>query len=102
MQRVQGRMTAVLAMAVAAALMLAAVAAACPKGGSGINGGGPKGKTTICHHTSSETNPWVTIRVSNSSLKAHVKHGDIIPAPAEGCPAGDDGGGGGGGGTDPT
>jgi ABC-type sugar transport system substrate-binding protein len=79
----------VITASIAALLMLAAVAVAGPTGGH-------PGKTTICHHTSSETNPWVQITVSNASLKAHHNnHGDIIPAPAEGCPSGGDDGGGG-------
>lgn len=95
MRRVQGR--AATAGIVAAAF--AAVVATAPATGASHNGnGGAKGKTTICHHTSSETNPWVRITVSDSSLKAHRKHGDVIPAPASGCPSGDDGGGDGGGG----
>jgi hypothetical protein len=44
------------------------------------------GKTTICHRTGSQTNPWVMITVSNNALPAHAAHGDIIPAPAGGCP----------------
>jgi CHRD domain len=44
-------------------------------------------KTTICHRTSSATNPYVKITVSAKQLRAHVKHAaDIIPAPAAGCP----------------
>ena len=47
-------------------------------------------KTTLCHATGSETNPYVTITVSDAALpKAHDVHQhdeDIIPAPAEGCP----------------
>lgn len=43
-------------------------------------------KTTICHHTGSRSHPWVTITVSNSALGAHGRHGDLIPAPAAGCP----------------
>jgi hypothetical protein len=46
----------------------------------------PKGKTTICHHTGSQSNPFVMITVSNRALPAHARHGDIIPAPAGGCP----------------
>ncbi len=46
----------------------------------------PKGKTTICHHTGSQSNPYVMITVSNRALAAHARHGDIIPAPAGGCP----------------
>jgi hypothetical protein len=48
------------------------------------------GKTTICHSTGSETNPFVTITISDNALKAHARHHggrDIIPAPAGGCPA---------------
>jgi hypothetical protein len=43
----------------------------------------PNGKTTICHRAGSG---WVKITVSDHALKAHRKHGDIIPAPAGGCP----------------
>lgn len=43
---------------------------------------------TLCHHTSSATNPYVTITVDNQGqLNGHEHHqGDIIPAPADGCP----------------
>lgn len=73
-----------------------------PAGGCPKPGTGDSGKTTICHWTSSASNPYVEITVSNSSLAAHLSHGgDIIPAPKKGCPkpdgGGDDHGGGGGG-----
>src|SRR3954452_17481445 len=42
-------------------------------------------KLTICHHTGSQSNPWVQITVAEPALKAHRKHGDVIPAPAAGC-----------------
>lgn len=48
----------------------------------------PAGKTTICHATGSETNPYVRITVSDEALPAHAAHQDgrdIIPAP-ETCP----------------
>ena len=45
------------------------------------------GKITICHATSSETNPYNEITVSVNGLNGHVKHeGDIIPVPEGGCP----------------
>ena len=47
---------------------------------------GNGGKVTICHHTSSAKNPYVMITVSQSAIPAHQGHGDIIPAPAGGCP----------------
>jgi CHRD domain len=44
-------------------------------------------KTAICHKTSSQTKPYVRLVVGTRALKAHMKHaGDIIPAPAGGCP----------------
>lgn len=35
-------------------------------------GAAPAGKTTICHGTSSDTNPQVIITISNNALKAHL------------------------------
>ena len=50
---------------------------------------GKPDKVTICHATGSEKNPFVTITVSERALKGHGGHaGDIIPAPAGGCPTG--------------
>jgi hypothetical protein len=44
-------------------------------------------KVTICHATGSSKNPYVMITVSVNGLNGHDKHsGDIIPAPAGGCP----------------
>jgi hypothetical protein len=45
------------------------------------------GKITICHATSSATNPYNEITVSVNGLNGHVTHpNDIIPAPEAGCP----------------
>lgn len=39
-------------------------------------------KVTICHHTHSQKNPFVTITVSRNALPAHLGHGDTIgPCP---------------------
>ncbi len=44
-------------------------------------------KITICHATGSKKNPYNEITVSVNGLNGHDKHqGDIIPAPAGGCP----------------
>src|SRR5215217_5713964 len=45
-------------------------------------------KVTICHKTGSANNPYVEITVSvNGATHGHSKHaGDLIPAPAGGCP----------------
>jgi hypothetical protein len=46
-------------------------------------------KVTICHRTASAKKPYVKITVSTrAALRGHQRHlGDIIPAPAAGCPA---------------
>jgi hypothetical protein len=44
-------------------------------------------KTAICHKTHSAKKPYVKVTVSKSVLKGHIAHpGDVIPAPAGGCP----------------
>ncbi len=45
-------------------------------------------KVTICHRTASATKPYVKITVSTrAALRGHQRHpGDIMPAPASGCP----------------
>ena len=44
-------------------------------------------KRTICHRTTSTTNPYVKLRVSAKQLAAYAKHpADIIPAPRGACP----------------
>jgi hypothetical protein len=63
---------------------------AAPKAAKQPKSHGPAGKTTICHATGSETNPYVTITISNNALPAHDRHQndeDIIPAPTGGCPS---------------
>ena len=45
-------------------------------------------QVTICHHTGSAQNPYVMITINENALPAHRAHGDIIPAPPGGCPAG--------------
>jgi len=62
-----------------------------PQGPPASNTHAKAGKTTICHATGSATNPYVTITISNNALPAHMRHQDgrdIIPAPAAGCPTG--------------
>ena len=45
------------------------------------------GKVTICHATGSSKNPYNEITVSVNGLNGHNQHaGDVIPAPAGGCP----------------
>ncbi len=45
----------------------------------------PASKVTICHHTHSQKNPFVTITVSVHALPAHLGHGDTVgPCPPTG------------------
>jgi hypothetical protein len=54
------------------------------KGGSNGSGNGAVG---ICHATGNTKNPYVLIKVNPNGLNGHSRHaGDIIPAPADGCP----------------
>src|SRR5919201_5433285 len=43
----------------------------------------PPAKVTICHHTHSQKNPFVTITVSEHALPAHLGHGDTVGACSE-------------------
>jgi hypothetical protein len=49
---------------------------------------GKQGKVTLCHRTGSASNPYVRITVASpAAMRGHLAHpGDIIPAPASGCP----------------
>jgi hypothetical protein len=48
----------------------------------------PTAKVTICHHTHSQKNPFVTITVSQNAVAAHVRnHGDTIGPCSEQPPA---------------
>jgi hypothetical protein len=50
--------------------------------------GTTQGKITICHHTHSQTNPFVTITISPSAWPAHQAHGDTMGACQNGEPKG--------------
>ena len=48
----------------------------------------PSPKVTICHHTHSQKNPFVTITVSVHALPAHLGHGDTVgPCSEQGATA---------------
>jgi len=85
-----GLRRALLALIAAGALSTAPVAIA--GGNDGNQDGNDDGKVTICHATGSATNPYVEITISVNAVAAHERHQggrDIIPAPEEGCPPGE-------------
>jgi hypothetical protein len=41
--------------------------------------GGKGRKVALCHKTGSKKHPWQKISVSQSAVKAHLKHGDVEP-----------------------
>ncbi|MBT2596093.1 hypothetical protein [Arthrobacter sp. ISL-72] len=91
-------MKRILATAGIAGIALIGVTAPANAGGQGDNDETGDKKVSICHATGSESNPYVQITVSENSLNGngHALHpGDLIPAPAAGCPGGGHGGGGG-------
>ena len=59
-------------------------------GGGGAGGSQYGGCIPICHSIGS--GKYVLLLVGNSALAAHQAHGDLIPAPATGCPGGSGGG----------
>ena len=69
--------------------LVAALAAVVTVLAAVVGGGSPASaqyeypeKVTICHHTGTQTNPFVTIRVSRNALPAHLAHGDTLgPCP---------------------
>ncbi len=65
--------------------LIPAPAGGCPKT---VEPGNNLGKLTICHATGSATNPYEEITIDFNGLRGHGTHtGDLIPAPAGGCPA---------------
>jgi ABC-type sugar transport system substrate-binding protein len=75
MERLRRRLGGLVVVAVSASVVAAAAAFGVSPGASSRQYQYPL-KVTICHHTGSETNPFVTIAVSERALPAHLAHGD--------------------------
>jgi hypothetical protein len=76
------RPTAVVAVSAFAVGALASIAAAVSSSGPSAAASQYANKVTICHHTHSQKNPFVTITVSQNALPAHMRHRDTTgPCP---------------------
>ena len=75
-RRLLGRLGGVVVVAVSASV-IAAAALGGSTGASSRQYQYPL-KVTICHHTGSETNPFVTIAVSEHAVPAHLAHSDTL------------------------
>lgn len=71
-------------------LIVALALSACGGGDRSSAGKGEaKGKEriAICHKTEDAAKPFVELSIPGTAARGHSKHGgDIIPAPAGGCP----------------
>ena len=51
-----------------------------------VPGKGHAGKVVLCHRTGSKSHPFVKLVVNAKAVKAHLKHGDVLPLSDGSCP----------------
>ena len=85
-QRANRRFVAALAVTAAVFVPLAIFGGSALANGSSASSAQYQYKVTVCHKTHSTKHTWHTIRISNTAVQAHLRHGDFVVTATAPCP----------------